>query len=217
MIVDNTFVQICMAVLCLATVGLHVAKKNLNEVLLYALQSSAIVALLVVSSLHDKSLSLLLIAIAMLAVKVIFAPIFLSRLIKRHQAKFSVSTYANTPESLFGVALILLLAGSSVMAPLTNMVPANHGYLVLALGAMFASVLLIANRRGALSQVTGVLSLENSIVAFSIFAGLEQSAALQVGIIFDIFVWLIIAIVMVSMIYRHTGSMDVSNMKGLQD
>jgi len=68
-----------------------------------------------------------------------------------------------------------------------------------------------------LSQIIGILSLENTIVAFTIFAGLEQSASLQIGIIFDIFVWLIIATVFVSMIYKHFGSLDVTSMKTLKD
>jgi hydrogenase-4 component E len=217
MILDSIFVQICMAVLCLATIGLHISRKNHNEVVLYALQSLAVVMLLAASVVKEWSMPLLLIAGAMFFVKVVFMPVLFSRLIVRHHARFSVSTYANIPEVVVAVALVLLFAGSSVMEPLTTMVPANHTYLVLAVAAMLSSVLLIVNRRGALSQVTGVLSLDNSIVAFSLFAGLEQSAALQAGVVFDIFVWMIVAIVMVAMVYRQTGSWDVTKMKGLRD
>ena len=73
------------------------------------------------------------------------------------------------------------------------------------------------NRKGAISQITGILSLENSIVAFGIVAGLEQSLALQLGIVFDVFVWLIIAIAFVSVVYRKIGSLDVTNMRKLRD
>ena len=93
----------------------------------------------------------------------------------------------------------------------------NHQYVVIALWLVFASVLLMANRKGALSQATGVLSLENSIVVFGIFTGLEQSAMLQMGVLFDVFVWLVIAMVMVSLVYKHTGSLDVTKMKDLRD
>jgi hydrogenase-4 membrane subunit HyfE len=75
----------------------------------------------------------------------------------------------------------------------------------------------MVNRKGTLSQMVGVLSLENSIVVFALLASLEQSAVLQTGIIFDVCVWMIIAIVLVSMVYRHTQSFDTTNMKKLRD
>ncbi len=63
----------------------------------------------------------------------------------------------------------------------------------------------------------GILSLENGIVCFATFAGLEQTPGLQLGVIFDIFVWVIIATVFISMIYRHFGSLDVSAMRTLKE
>lgn len=213
---DSMLVQICMAVFGLSTVGLHLARKNVNEVLLYALQSLAIVAMLSVSIWEHRSVPLLVVAAVMLVVKVIMAPIFFMRLINRHKLKFSASTYANAPEILFGIALVLLLASSSVFAPLTNISPDHHAYLVVSLTALFTSILLMVNRKGALSQAVGVLSIENSIVAFAIFAGLEQSAMFELGILFDVFVWIVIAIVFVSMLYRHFGSLDVTKMKHLK-
>ena len=212
----SMFLQICMAVFGLATVGLHLARKNVNEALLYALQSLAIVAMLGVSVWQHNSVGLLVVASVMLVVKVVLAPIFFVRLINRHKLKFSASTYANFPEIIFAIALVLLLVSSSVFKPLTTIVPGNHSYLVLSLTALFTSILLMVNRKGALSQAVGVLSIENSIVAYAIFAGLEQSAVFELGILFDVFVWIIIAIVFVSMLYRHFGSLDVTKMKHLK-
>ena len=209
--------QVCVALLCLATIGLHAAKKNINEALLYALQSLAIVLLLVDAFVQGGQLSLLLIALLTFAAKVVIAPLFFTRLIKRHKLKFTVSTYTSIPGALAVITAILLLAGSPIFAPLTGLVPQNQGYLVLSFAMLLASIFLMVNRRGALSQVVGVLSIENSIVAFSAFAGLEQSAVLQAGIVFDVFVWSIIAVVMVSMVYRHTGSLDITNLKDLKD
>jgi len=68
-----------------------------------------------------------------------------------------------------------------------------------------------------LSQIIGILSFENSIVVFAVFANLEQSAALQLGIVFDIFIWIMIASVFISMLYKHFGTLNVSSMKNLKD
>ena len=82
---------------------------------------------------------------------------------------------------------------------------------------MLLSIFLTINRKSALSQIIGILSLENSIVAFAIFAGLEQSPSLQIGILFDISIWLTIATAFISMIYAHFGSLDITSMKNLTD
>ncbi len=216
MITSSTLMQICMAVLCMSTIGLHLARKNRNEALLYGVQSLAVVALLVSSLVGSYSTPLLIVAAVTLLIKVILAPVFFMRLVKRHGVKFTASTYANMPETIAALVVVLILANSGVFEPLANIVPANHTSIVLALAAMFASIMLMVNRRGALSQIVGVLSIENCIVVFAVLAGLEQSAVLQAGIIFDISVWLIVAVTMVSLVYKHHGSFDTSKMKNLR-
>jgi len=85
------------------------------------------------------------------------------------------------------------------------------------IAGMLISLLLMVNRKGVLSQIIGVLSLENAIVEFGLFAGLEQSAILQIGITFNILVWLIITAVFSSMIYRHFGTLETAEMKSLKE
>jgi hydrogenase-4 component E len=148
---------------------------------------------------------------------VILAPLFITRLIRRHDLKFLVSTYANTPLTLIVIAAFTAIAHSKVFLPLVNIVPANRELLALVLSALFISFLLMVNRKGALSQIIGVLSLENSIVAFGLLAGLEQTPALQIGIIFNLSVWIAIATIFISMIYKHFGSLDVTEMTHLTD
>lgn len=65
--------------------------------------------------------------------------------------------------------------------------------------------------------MVGVLSLENSIVLFAAVAGLESTAGPQIGILFDISVWVIIATVFASMMYTHFGSLNVSKMNSLKE
>jgi hydrogenase-4 component E len=217
MTIEPIIAQICAVTLFLITVGLHLTKKNSTEAILYSLQSVAIVMLLFASLQKNSSLLLISVVIVTLVVKVILAPVFFARLLRRHKIKFSASTYTNMPLTLIIIALITALTHSSIFASLTNIVPANHTYLTLAFASMLTSIFLMVNRRGAMTQLVGILSLENSIVAFSILAGLEQSPTLQLGILFDICVWIIIASVFVSMIYQHFGSLDVNKMKHLKD
>ncbi|MDD5414703.1 MAG: hypothetical protein PHH96_07760 [Smithellaceae bacterium] len=160
---------------------------------------------------------MLLIALLVLAVKVISAPLFIIRLINKHDLKFLVGTYANTPLTLIIVAAFVAISHSKILLPLADIIPANRELLSLVLSALFISLFLLVNRKGALSQIFGVLSLENSIVAFGLLAGLEQTPALQIGIIFNLSVWIVIATIFISMIYKHFGSLDVTEMSHLKD
>jgi len=138
-------------------------------------------------------------------------------LIKKHELTFTVSSYLNMPITLISIAVITGIAHSNKFLPLTSIIPEHQPLLALALSSILLSFFLIVNRKGALSQIVGILTFENSIVAFTLFAGLEQSIALQMGIIFDIFVWLIISTVFISMIYKHFRTLDVTIMRHLRD
>ncbi len=214
---NTSFLEILLTIIFSTIVFLHIAKKNIGVVAAYSVQSFAIMLILLNSFFETGNVSLLFIAMLVLIVKVILAPVFFIKLIKKHELSFSVSTYLNTPLTLIIIAGLSALATSEKFAPLTSIIATNRTLLSLAFSAVFLSLFLIINRKGALSQIVGVLSLENSIVAFAIFAGLEQSPGLQIGVIFDIFVWLIIATVFMSMIYKHFGSLDVTSMNQLKD
>jgi len=208
--------QFLLGTIFLTLVFLHLSKKNLSAAIVYGIQSAAVIVILFNSFLETHSIYLLLLVLLTLVIKIILAPLFFIRLIKKHELSFSASTYLNTPLTLIVISVLTFVAHSQKLAPLTNIIPANNTLLSLALSAIFISLFLIVNRKGALSQIIGVLSLENSIVAFVVFAGLEQSPALQAGILFNIFIWIIIATVFASMIYEHFGSHDVTSMKKLK-
>jgi len=211
------FLQFLLGVLFLTIIFLHLTKKNFSASIAYSIQSVAVTLFLLNSFFETNNIYLLIAAVLTLIIKVIIAPKFFIRLIKKQALAFSVSTYLNTPLTITIIAILTFTAHYQKFAPLTNIVPTNQAILSLALSAIFLSLFLIVNRKGALSQILGVLSLENSIVAFAIFAGLEQSPALQIGIIFNIAIWILIATIFVSMIYRHFGTINIAKMNKLKD
>lgn len=214
---DTSLLQILLGILFLTIVFLHLKKKNILASFAYSLQSFVILILLFNSFLETKNTILLTVVFFTLLVKVILAPIFFIRLIKKNALAFSVSTYLNTPLTLITIFILTSFAHSQTFLPLINIIPDNRALLSLALSSIFLSSLLIINRKGALSQILGILSLENSILAFIILAGLEQSPALQLGVIFNIFIWIIIATVFVTMMYKHFGTLNVTSMKKLKE
>ncbi|MCK9365330.1 MAG: hypothetical protein M0P74_17220 [Syntrophales bacterium] len=195
----------------------HIVKRNIIIVTVYGIQSSAIVLLLFRSFLETKSLAMLFIVILVAAIKVFLALRFFTGFIKKYETGLSSSAYLNLPLTLIVVAALSTFAHSRLFAPLTTIVPGNSALLSLSIAGIMISLLLMINRKGILSQIIGVLSLENAIVEFGLFAGLEQSPVLQLGIMFNILVWLIITAVFSSMIYRHFGTLETAGMKSLKE
>jgi len=209
--------QLSSAALLLSVIFLHLAKKNFGAAIAYGVQSFAVVLILTVSFVETGDPLILLVAALTLGVKVIVAPKFFISLIRRNDFKFSASTYLNMPLTLVALTAFIALAHSKKFLPLTDIVPAHHALLSAGLSAVFISLFLIINRRGALSQVLGVLSLENSIVAFAVFAGLEQAPVLQIGILFNLLIWIIIASIFVALLLRHFRTIDTGILEHLKD
>lgn len=215
---DYSFLQFLMiAAIFLSAVLLHITKRNSTAVLLYFIQSLAIVVLLFHPLVENFSPVIMLMAILTLAVKAVVAPLFFSRLIKRHKLKFSSSTYLNTPLTLIAITALTALTNSRILSHIASIEPSGQKILSLSIAVILISFFLIINRKGAVSQIIGILSLENGIVAFALFSGLEQSPALQIGIMFDLLVWVIIAAVFISMVYKQFGSLDVTELKHLKE
>lgn len=204
--------------LLLASVVLmHVVKKSSSIVSLYILQSAVVVFLLLTNLFRDFSFSLLLVVLVVFAVKVVVAPRFFFKLIKRHQLKFALSNFLNSPLTLAVLAVLVAVVHSGVLKPLSDLAGGNGDALLIAVSMILISLFLIVNKRGALGQMIGILSLENGIVSFAFLMGLEQAPALELGIMFDMTVWIVIASVFASMIYKQFGSLDVTSMKHLKE
>ncbi len=204
-------------VVFITVVVLHLARKNTSAIYLYAIQSVAISLLLLLSTYGRISVLLFLATTLTIAVKVLIAPYFFLQLVKRHQLTFTASTYANVPGTLLGIAAGTTFARAARFFPITTLSSGGPDQPTLALATMFVALLLVVNRKGALSQILGVLSLENGIVAFALVSGLEQNPAFQLGITVNILVWVIISTLFASMVVKQFGSLDVTAMKRLTD
>lgn len=200
-----------------STVILHIVRKNSSAIQLYMLQSIIIAILLILSSIEKFSILLLIAIISTITVKIIVAPYFFFGIIKKHRLISSAGTYLNSPITLLVIVLLVALTRTNFFKPLEFVVSLEQNLLFISISSILVSLFLSINRKGALSQMIGILSLENSIVAFAIFAGLEQSPSLQLGITFNILVWIIIASLFASMIFKQFGSIDVSQMKKLKE
>ena len=200
-----------------SAVFMHLSKKNALCILFFAVQSLAVSLLLIIPALEEGSLLLMVAALLTLLIKAIVAPFFFLKLIKRHDLVFSVSSYFGLPLILIILAALTGLAYGDVFHSLALLGGENAGAIPLSLSVIFISIFLTVNRRGALSQIIGILSLENGIMALVTLLGVGQTPGLDIGVSFDIAVWVVIATLFLSMIHKQFGTLDASIMKHLKE
>lgn len=205
------------SVIYLSVVFMHSAKKNKTLVYLYVAQSLAVATLLLVFGLRNHVTSLLVAAAVTFAVKAVIAPIIFLRAIRRQDIGVTASTYLAMPLTLAAILIITLAAQSGMFAPVVRIVPEASRFIGLALAGIFIAMFLTVNRKGILSQICGVLGMENGIVALGSFLGLEQTLALELGIMFDMLLWMVIASIFISLIHRHFGTLNTEAMKHLTE
>ncbi|MDP2630918.1 MAG: hypothetical protein Q8P56_05945 [Candidatus Uhrbacteria bacterium] len=205
------------SLLFLACVFMHIVKKNTTLVTVYALQSLAVIAILATIGISEHEMGLVLAAALTFVVKVILAPIIFMRSIKNNDEKVVAGTYLNTPLALIVMLTLFLLAQSEVFTVLAHRVEGAENFVHLALASMFISMFLAINHKGIVYQIIGVLSMENAIVALGSFFGIEHTFALELGILFDICMWMVGASVFIALIRRHFGTLDTSVIKDLRD
>ncbi len=198
-----------------AVVLLHLVKSAKYTIRLYVLQSVAVAGILILLGISEGERGLIAIGIITFLAKVIIAPFFFTRLVCRFGHLVASASYLSTPVTLIVLLGLIVFAASSVFAPLWTVSSVTPDVFVFNIAMVLIAVFLLINRQGALAQIIAILALENSVVLFAIFLGVKQTFALEVGILFDILIWMVIAYAFLRLVYRQFGSLDTREMRHL--
>lgn len=204
-------------VIFLSVVVLHLAKNNRTAVIAYIIQTAVLASLLIGSYIGESSLLLYIALASTIAMKLVITPYFFFMLIRRHHLTFLEGGYCSMPLTLAIITGLAALTRSTLFKELFEMKTGSQEFLLIPFATILISLFLIVNRKGIFSQMLGYLSLENGIISFALFAGLEQNPGLQVGITVSILVWIVMATILASLVFRQFGSLDTSVMKRLTD
>jgi hydrogenase-4 component E len=201
----------------LAAVFMHLVKRSRSLVRLYALQSFAVAGTLFFLGFLEDERSLMLVGAITLLVKAVIAPVFFGKVLRKLSSAASATNYLSTPLTLFVLTGLVLFSYSKVFLPLATLYPQAFVSVALNISLIFISIFLLINRRGVFTQMVGMLSLENSIVLFAAFFGLHHPLPLEIGTLFDIVIWMVIASMFLGMIYRQFGTLSTADLKRLTE
>lgn len=203
-------------IMFLCVILMNLVKKNTLLLMLYLIQSVSLTVLLGSQALVEKSIALYAVVLFMFIIKVITTPLVFTKVIRQGNLNISTSTYLNVPLTSGALLGICLFAQSDIFSSFAFLADSIPQLRLLLLGGIFMSLFLIINRKGVISEVIGILSLENFIYSTSLFLGAQQLTYLELGILFDVLFWIIVARVLINFIYKHYGSFEVTELTQLR-
>ncbi len=201
----------------LVTAYLMVGQKALFVAIrLYGLQSFLLGGVAVVMGLAEGRGHLLWGALLTIGLKGLLIPWFLMRVIDRIGIHREIEPFLNIPSSLL-ICLGLTVVGYRVSTGLAEgATGAAHHVAGVSLSMLLMGLFLMVTRRKAVTQILGLLTVENAVFLVALGATSGMPLVVELGISFDVILAVLILGILVHRIVDRFESMDVSRLSKLK-
>ena len=152
-----------------------------------------------------------------LALKVIFIPWMLHRLIRRLNVRWDVETLINIPTTML-VGIGMVIFAFSLALPISRLSNSlAGGALGIALACVFLSFMMMITRSKAVPQVIGFLSMENGLIFAATTVTNGMPMIVEFGIALDVLVGVLILGVFMFQIRERFDSLDMRHLEALKE
>lgn len=179
-------------------------------------QSSVLSAVFVLVGYFENDLELYVVATLFFILKVLVIPRFLFRLYQKVGGEDEVQPYVNYASSLVISGLLVLFA-YLITRPLVSVshLPTRGG-IPLAVALILVGLFVVATRRKALTQIVGLLVLENGIALLALLCTFGIPLVVELGVFIDILIGFLALQVFVYHIHGTFESIDVEELNKLK-
>jgi hydrogenase-4 component E len=211
-----------MAALILVLQIMMVAQRGLvTNIRAFGVQSFLLAAIAVTIAYFNRAPHIYIVAALTFVFKAILLPVGLERLVNKIEIRREIEPFVNVPISVVVSGFLTLLAyviAESFHRPDEATAPASlgHNTLAVAIALFLIGFFMMVNRRKALTQVLGLLSLENGILLAAISLTYGMPLIVEVGIFFDVLVAALLLAILIYRIRETFDSMDVSRLRRLR-
>jgi hydrogenase-4 component E len=204
------------AVFLLVTVLLLAASRRVSTaIILFALQSAIITALVMATAYTEKSSEAWAVAAMVFALKVVTIPSALLWLVKRLKAPRAIQPSISSAKAVFVVVLMIFLSYAAVQPfARESRVPADT--LAAAVALILTGSFLMVSQRKALMQVVGLLVLENGIFLAALTTTFGMPLVIEIGVFFDLLMGILIMGVFAFRIRDTFDHLDVTKLRRLR-
>jgi hydrogenase-4 component E len=213
------FIDIFAAAI-LVTAFLIVSSRSLVfYIRLFALQSFflGMVALLVVLGYGETHI--LIAAVLTIGIKAVAVPIVLTKVVERIQVQKEIDFSINITVSLLlcgGMVVVADSVAQSILSAQPADAPAVSRVLSVSIAMMLIGLFIMTTRKKALTQIVGLLTMENGVFLSGLSITYGMPLIVEVGIFFDILVAVLILGVFVFRINKSFESISIDSLRSLR-
>jgi hydrogenase-4 component E len=211
-----------MAALVLALQIIMVGQRWLvTNIRAFGVQSLLLSCIAVTIAYFNHAPQIYAVAALTLVFKSILLPLILERLVVKIGIRKEIEPFINVPLSIIVAGLLTMVGyvvAESFYRPAAVAGPARlgHNTLAVAIALFLIGFFMMVNRRKALSQVLGLLCLENGLLLATISLTYGMPLIVEVGIFFDVLVAVLLLAILIYRIGETFDSMDVSRLSRLR-
>jgi hydrogenase-4 component E len=213
----SQLIDLCAAVLLLLSFSMLSQRRVLTLVVLFALQGATLFVSIVIVAWETHQYQLFYSAALTLLLKVIFLPLILHRLIRRLGAQWETEVLLNAPRTMLA-GLLLVIFAFTLAEPISRFAhTVTHSTLGIALAVVMLSFLMMITRRKAITQVIGLLAMENGLFFAATSATYGMPMVVELGVALDVLVGAVIFGVFFFHIREQFDSLDLHNLESLRE
>jgi hydrogenase-4 component E len=183
---------------------------------LYAVHSLLLALTTALMACHPHLTHLWIPALLTLLLKTVVIPQVFFGMIRRIGIRREVESYINIPFSLILAVLLLFLSfyGTTHLWKLSSV--EQKEFIPMAIATVFWGMLMMVTRKKALTQIVGLLLMENGLFLMAVTLTSGMPLLVELGIFFDVLVGVIIMGVFVFKIRDAFEGIDVDDLTVLK-
>ncbi len=212
----SSFIHFLGMMLLITSFGMIASPQVASCIRFYAMHSFllALITALVAYTNHVEHL--LIPAFLTLALKTMVIPQVFFRIIRRLGIRKEVESYVNIPFSLLLATLLVFLSFYMTGDGKILKSVSSREFMPLAVSTVFFGMLVMTTRKKAITQVLGLLLMENGLFLMAVTMTFGMPLLVEIGIFFDVLVGVIIMGVFVFKIREAFEGIDVDDMTVLK-
>jgi hydrogenase-4 component E len=214
---DLQLLNLCAALLLLLSFGMLTQRRIVNLVNLLAVQGMLLLAATLLLAWRTGEHHLYFSAVLTLALKVLFLPWVLHRLIRRLQVYWDAEPLLSVPGTML-VGLLVVIFAFGLAQPISAVAStATRSSIGIAVAVILLSFVTMITRRTAMSQVVGFLSMENGLFFGATSASYGMPMMIEFGVALDVLVAVLVLGIFFFQIREQFDSLDLSHFESLKE
>ncbi|HLY53641.1 MAG TPA: hypothetical protein VKQ31_11565 [Steroidobacteraceae bacterium] len=214
---DLQLLNMCAALLLLLSFAMLAQRRVVNLVNLLALQGALLLIATLLIAWRTRAPHLYISAALTLALKVLFLPWLLHRLIRRLEVYWDSDPLLNLPLTMLaGLTVVVFAFG--LAQPISALAStATRNSIGIALAVVLLSFITMITRRKAMSQVVGFLSMENGLFFGAMSATYGMPMVVEFGVALDVLVAVLVLGIFFFQIREQFDSLDLHHLEALRE